>query len=117
MFYPEASPDHDAQCFRASGTIIARDVTAMFEKSEHSLQRNPRAIIFVDPDFDGYLAELIIGLKEVTNDRAGARPKIAVVLSEGVIAEATTAGLTEDSEPVRAFSPNQRDAALNWLTL
>ncbi len=82
MFHPENLPDHEAQCFHATGTIIAKDVKKLFENKEHSLQSNPRAIIFVDPDFDGYLAELARGLKKVTKDSAGARPKIAVVLTE-----------------------------------
>jgi hypothetical protein len=110
-------PDHGAQCFRATGTIIARDVKKLFENKEHSLQSNPRAIIFVDPDFDGYLAELAKGLKKAIKKRVGERPKIAIVLTEGVLAEAATAGLTEDGDPVRAFAASQRDVALNWLAL
>ena len=115
MFHPEDLHDHEAQCFRATGTIMAGDVKKLFENDEHSLQSNPRAIIFVKPDFDGYLAELAKGLKKVAKDSAGARLRIAVVFAENVIAEAATAGLTEEGDPIRAFAAGQRDAALNWL--
>jgi len=55
------APAH-ALAMRASGTVMAQDVEAAIEAALGRSEAATGLVIVIDPDFDGYFAELARGL-------------------------------------------------------
>ena len=81
----------EALALSASGTVMARDVEAAIEAAVGPSSAATGLVIVIDPDFDGYLAELARGLGSAA---LAHKPlvKLAVVCDAGLLNEAKLSG-------------------------
>jgi SpoIIAA-like len=98
---------------RASGTVMARDIEAAIEAALGRSEAATGLVIVIDPDFDGYFAELARGLK--TSSLAHkSLVKLAVVTDAERMEEARLSGFDVSAVPVRLFDAADQRAALEW---
>jgi hypothetical protein len=105
-------PAH-ALAHKASGTIMARDVEAAIEAALGSPTTATGLVIVIDPDFDGYFAELARGLASVALARRNI-VRIAVVAEPDQLSEARLNEWTASPVSIRLFSVDERRAAYDW---
>ena len=98
---------------RASGTVMARDIEAAIEAALGGSEAATGLVIVIDPDFDGYFAELARGL---TNASLAHKSlvKLAVVTDAERMDEARLSGFEASPVPVRLFAEADEKAALEW---
>jgi hypothetical protein len=108
---------HDAPAhslaLRASGTVMAQDVEAAIEAALGRSEAATGLVIVIDPDFDGYFAELARGLTTASLAHR-ALVKLAVVTDPGRMNEARLSGFEASPGPVRLFAEADEKGALNW---
>ncbi len=98
-----------AVALKASGTVMASDV----EQAAAALATGPAPIglvIVIDPDFDGYMAEVARGLANVSLAHKTI-VRIAVVLDPGQMSES---GFSVSAVPIRTFATGDRREAFAW---
>jgi SpoIIAA-like len=98
---------------RASGTIMARDVEAAIEAALGRSGAATGLVIVIDPDFEGYFAELARGLANASLTHR-ALVKLAVVTDPERMDEARLSGFDASPVPVRLFDAADQRAALEW---
>ena len=108
---PDA-PAH-ALALNASGTVMASDVEAAIEAAVGQSDAATGLVIVIDPDFDGYLAELARGLASSGLAHKNL-VKLAVVCDAGLLDEAKLSGFDVSAVPIRLFASADRWAALEW---
>jgi hypothetical protein len=95
---------------RALGTVVAADVAAAIAgaaaASGHATTKG--LVVVIDPDFDGYLAELVRGLATAAAAPAPAFARFALIAPDGVVSEARAHG----ADAPRIFPASQRADAL-----
>jgi hypothetical protein len=98
---------------RASGTVMARDIEAAIEAALGGSEAATGLVIVIDPDFDGYFAELARGL---TNASLAHKSlvKLAIVTGAERMDEARLSGFEASPVPVRLFAEADEKAALEW---
>ncbi len=106
------APAHTV-ALRASGTIMARDVEAAIDAALGQSEAATGLVIVIDPDFDGYFAELARGLANASLAHK-ALVKLAVVTNPGRMDEARLSGFDASPVPVRLFAEADERGALNW---
>jgi hypothetical protein len=106
------APAH-ALALNASGTVMARDVEAAIEAAVGPSSAATGLVIVIDPDFDGYLAELGRGLGAAALAHK-CLVKLAVVCDVGLLDEAKLSGFDVSPVPIRLFPSTERKAALDW---
>ena len=106
------APAH-ALALNASGTVMARDVEAAIEAAVGLSSAATGLVIVIDPDFDGYLAELARGLGSAA---LAHKPlvKLAVVCDVRLLDEAKVSGFDVSPVTIRLFPSTERKAALDW---
>jgi hypothetical protein len=107
------APAH-ALAMRASGTVTAQDVEAAIEAALGQSEAATGLVIVIDPDFDGYFAELARGL---TNASLAHKSlvKLGVVTDPERMDEARVSGFDVSAVPVRLFDAADQRAALEWV--
>lgn len=113
MLEPLSDAPAGACVLRANGTVIASDVAEAFAKAQAAPGRDGTAgfVIAIDPDFDGYLAELARGL---TAAAAAPRPpftRFALVAPDGMVSEARRLG---GAGAVKIFPASEKTAAFSY---
>lgn len=88
----------------ASGTVVARDVT----EALRMVAPTEKLLVEVAPRFDGYMAELVGGMRRAC--REGQAQRCALVVPEDIRSEATMQG---EGDGFRIFTA--RGAAEAWL--
>ena len=106
------APAHSL-ALRASGTVMAQDVEAAIEAALGRSEAATGLVIVIDPDFDGYFAELARGLTTASLAHR-ALVKLAVVTDPGRMNEARLSGFDASPVPVRLFAEADEKGALNW---
>jgi hypothetical protein len=106
----EDAPAHTF-ALRASGTVMAGDVESALEATLGASTASTGLVIVIDPDFDGYLAELARGLASASLTHKNL-VKLAVVTD--LMDEAKFAGFDVSAVPIRLFLPDERKKALDW---
>ena len=98
---------------RASGTVTAQDVEAAIDAALGQSEAATGLVIVIDPDFDGYFAELARGL---TNASLAHRSlvRLAVVTDPERMDEARLSGFDASPVPVRLLAGADEKGALNW---
>jgi len=106
------APAHSL-ALRASGTVMAQDVEAAIEAALGRSEAATGLVIVIDPDFDGYFAELARGL---TNASLAHKSlvKLAIVTGAERMDEARLSGFEASPVPVRLFAEADEKAALEW---
>ncbi len=98
---------------RASGTVMARDVEAAIEAAMGPSVASAGVVIVIDPDFDGYLAELGRGLSSSALAHKNL-VKLAVVCDAGLLDEAKLSGFEASAVPIRLYASTERRLAFDW---
>ncbi len=106
------APTH-ALALRASGTVMARDVEAAIDAALGQSDAATGLVVVIDPDFDGYFAELARGLTNASLAHK-ALVKLAVVTDNGRMDEARLSGFDVSPVTVRLFAEADKRAALEW---
>jgi hypothetical protein len=97
---------------KANGTVIAQDVAQALGLLRADASGARGLIVFLDPDFDGYLSELVAGLGAGSSVDQPLFRKWALVLPDDMIAEATQLG---GAGNVRIFPQSRHPDALAWV--
>src|SRR5208282_5816794 len=98
---------------RASGTVMARDIEAAIEAALGQSEAATGLVIVIDPEFDGYFAELAGGVKTASLAYKSL-VKLAVVTDPERMDEARLSGFDVSAVPVRLFNSVDRRTALEW---
>jgi len=106
------APEH-AVALKASGTIMARDVEAAIEAEIGQSTASTGVVIVIDPDFDGYFAELARGIANASLAHKNL-VKLAVVTDPDRMDEARLSGFDVSAVPIRLFPVKDRGAAFAW---
>jgi hypothetical protein len=93
--------------FGVRGTVLAQDVSGALRL----VAPKGRLFVSVDPEFDGYMSELVHGLAGACNGEMLLR--CALVVPDGMLAEARVHG---EGSSLRIFALSERVAALDWLS-
>jgi len=108
----EDAPAH-ALALRASGTIMARDIETAIEAALGRSEAATGLVIVIDPDFDGYFAELARGLANAALAHKSL-VKLAVVTDPGQMDQARLTDFEASPVPVRLFASVDEKGALEW---
>ena len=106
------APEH-ALALKASGTVMARDVEAVVDSALGASTVGSGLVIVVDPDFDGYFAEVARGLTTVSLAHKNV-VRIAVVTEADQIDEAKISGFSDAAVPIRLYAASDLRAAYDW---
>lgn len=106
------APEH-ALALKASGTVMARDVEAAVSAALGKSTVGTGLVVVIDPDFDGYFAELARGLTTVSLAHRNI-VRIAVVTEPDRIEEARISGFSVSAVPIRLYAASDRQAAYDW---
>ena len=106
------APAH-ALALRAAGTVMAQDVEAAIQAALGQSEAATGLVIVIDPDFDGYFAELARGLKTASLAHKSL-VKLAVVTGAERMEEARLSGFEASPVTVRLFEEADRKTALEW---
>lgn len=93
----------------ANGTVVAQDVAQALSLAEPA----SAFIIFIDPDLDGYLSEIISALETAAAAQPPQFQRWALVVPDGVVNE--TDQHKGGGEP-RVFPLSRRQDALAWAS-
>lgn len=115
MFHLETPPVSGTQTIRATGTVLASDVRKLFEHSDLDVSALNAVAIVIDPDFDGYLAEIATGLRKEIHRLGRSDFKIALIMPEGMMREVALTDLTQDHAQVRVYANTDESDAMAWL--
>ena len=96
---------------RASGTVVARDIEAAIDAGLGEAATG--LVIVIDPDFDGYFAELARGLANAALAHKSL-VKLAVVTDPGQMDQARLTDFEASPVPVRLFASVDEKGALEW---
>ena len=97
----------------ANGTVIAQDVAQALDVLRAERRGASGLIVFVDPDFDGYLSELVAGLVTASGADAPLFEKWALVLPDDMVTEATQLG---GGGKLDILPQSRHQDALAWIT-
>jgi hypothetical protein len=109
----ERMQDAPAQtlALRATGTVMAQDVGAAIDAALSEAATG--LVIMIDPDFDGYFAELARGLADAALAHKSL-VKLALVADPEQMDEARLTGFEASPVPVRLFARADQKGALEW---
>jgi hypothetical protein len=96
---------------RASGTVMAGDVTTAIEAALGSAATG--LVMIIDPDFDGDFAEMARGLASAALAHKSL-VKLAVVIDPEQMDGATLNSFKASPVTIRQFAPADTNAALEW---
>jgi hypothetical protein len=106
------APAHTV-ALRALGTVMAQDVEAAIQAALGPSSAASGLVVVIDPDFDGYLAELSRGLANAALAHRSL-VKLAVVADAGRLDEARLSGIDVSAVPIRLFPVADRNVAFEW---
>ncbi len=115
MFHIQGKSGNAVQSVRATGTIMASDLRELFEHSDMDTDTLKAVAIVIDPDFDGYLAEIATGLRKELRRLNRADFKVALIMPENMLKEAALMRLASESGQVRLCPEAQSAQAMAWL--
>jgi len=116
MFEPGGELPNGVLALRASGTVIAQDVpeaVALLAGTRPELKERG-LVVFVGPDFDGYLAELVRGLEEEAAKGNAPFARWALVVEDDKMGEVHQFGRFAAEGNFRVFQESVRQSALEW---
>jgi hypothetical protein len=96
---------------RASGTVVARDIEAAIDADLGEAATG--LVVVIDPDFDGYFAELARGLANAALARKSL-VKLAVVIDPDQMDAARLNSSEASPVHIRQFAPADTHSALEW---
>jgi hypothetical protein len=113
MLEPVQNAPAHTLALSASGTVVASDIEAAIEAVLGQSDAATGLVIVIDPDFDGYFAELARGLANASLAHKSL-VKLALVADADRMDEAKLSGFEASAVPVRLFASADQKAALDW---
>lgn len=100
---------------RANGVVIAQDLSQalLLVKATPDRDGSIGFILIVDPDLDGYLAEIVSELGKESQAEPAFFQRWALVVPDGVISEAEQ---YRSADKLRIFSQSHSGDALAWVS-
>jgi hypothetical protein len=100
---------------RADGVVIAQDLSQalLLAKATPNLDKSVGFILFVDPDLDGYLAEIVSELDKESQTEPAIFQRWALVVPDDVISEAEQ---YRSADKLRIFPQSRSGDALAWVS-
>ncbi len=95
----------------ANGTVIAQDIEQALRLAKPAQASG--FVLFVDPDLDGYLSEIVSALETAAATRPPQFQRWALVVPDRVVSEAEQ--YRGGGEP-RVFPQHRRQDAVSWAT-
>ncbi|MEK4034843.1 hypothetical protein WOA01_18470 [Methylocystis sp. IM2] len=95
----------------ANGTVIAQDITQALERARAESQKQSGLIVFVDPDLDGYLSEIVSALDKASGAEPAQFFNWALVVADDAVSEAEQ---FRERGKLRIFAQSRRGDALAW---
>lgn len=96
---------------RALGTVIAEDVSQALVIAKGAPGAGDGLILFVDPDLDGYLSEIVSALDNASQTEPPPFQRWALLAPDGMVTEAKQ---FRSGSRLEIFPQSQRDDALAW---
>jgi hypothetical protein len=118
LFRPVGDLSNNVSGLRASGTVVEQDVreaVAQAAAAAKDTSTHRGLVVFVDPEFDGYLAELIRGLEREAAQNPASFARWALVVKDDVVEEASQFGSFIADSNLRVFPDSARTSALEWV--
>ncbi len=97
----------------ANGTVIAQDITQALRLADGEPRSRNGLIVFVDPDLDGYLSEIVAALDTASEIEPAQFERWALVLADDAIDEAEQ---FRQRGKLRIFAQSRRGDALAWVS-
>jgi hypothetical protein len=99
---------------RANGTVIAQDVSQalVLARAAPDADKSVGLILFVDPDLDGYLSEIVSELGKESQAEPTVLQRWALVVPDDVLSEAEKYRV---ADKLRIFSQSHSNDALAWV--
>ena len=94
---------------------MASDVRKLFERSDLDTSALKGVAIVIDPDFDGYLAEIATGLRKELHRLGRTDFKIALIMPETMMKEVALTRLANETAQVRVCAEAAEADAMAWL--
>jgi hypothetical protein len=99
---------------KANGTVIAQDVAqALVLVRTSPADKNVGLILFVDPDLDGYLSEIVSELGKESKAAPALFQRWALVVPDDVVSEAEQ---YRAADQLRIFPHSHSSDALAWVS-
>lgn len=95
----------------ANGTVIAQDITQALARARAEPRKQSGLIVFVDPDLDGYLSEIVSALDKASGAEPAQFINWALVVADDAISEAEQ---FRERGKLRIFAQSRRGDALAW---
>lgn len=96
---------------KANGTVIAQDIAQALLLAKAEPFRKG-FLLFVDPDLDGYLAEIVSALETASAAPSPAFRRWGLVLPDDMVSQADQLRTREQLE---IFPQSRRQEALEWV--
>lgn len=115
MLEPVANLPVGVVGLRANGTVIAQDVAQalVLARAAPGADKIYGLIVFVDPDLDGYLSEIVSELDKAPDAEPTPFQRSALVVPDNVISEAE---LHRAGGKLSIFPQSRWRDALTWVT-
>jgi hypothetical protein len=118
MLEPVGDLPRNVKGLRATGTVVERDVgqaVASAAATEAGAHKNDGFVVFLAPEFNGYLAELIRGLKGEAEREPPLFTRWAFIVNDDVVDEMLQYGQFAAASNFRVFSDYEQTKALKWV--
>jgi hypothetical protein len=119
MIERTSANDENAITYRLTGTVVADDVKqAVCSDEKLAAGASSRSLVFtVDPEFDGYWAEVLRGLRALADEDGCATriARVAIIIPPDMRGEYETSPVLEMAIECRAFTSLEDDQARHWL--
>lgn len=96
----------------AQGTVIAEDVSQALVTAKGAPGAGDGLILFVDPDLDGYLSEIVAALDNASQTEPSPFQRWVLLAPDGVVKEAEQ---FRSGSKLKIFPQSCRDDALAWV--
>jgi len=99
---------------KANGTVIAQDISqALVLVRSTPADKNVGLILFVDPDLDGYLSEIVSELGKESQATPALFQRWALVVPDDIVSEAEQYRVADQ---LRIFPQSHKSDALAWVS-
>jgi hypothetical protein len=115
MLEPVPDLPHGVVGLKAKGIVIAQDIAQALLRARKAPDAgsNVGFVLFIDPDLDGYLAEIVSGLSAESEAESPSFQRWALVAPDGVISEVER---YQAAAGLRIFAQSRSHDAVAWVS-
>ncbi len=97
----------------ANGTVIAQDIAQALDRARAAPDAANGLIVFIDPDLDGYLSEIVSALDKASEADPPRFDRWALVVADDAVDEAEQ---FRERGKLRIFPRSRHGDALAWVS-